>query len=304
MLLVNVFPTFTASAGYKGRLACFEAVEEYLRNGGASHESSGLLKALVNTSAMYGVCQKDIAHFDILNVQAALSNVIPTAFWTLYHICSRPDLLLKVRLEIQRCVSTENSENLDITSLDVAKLRTSCPLIHSVFQESLRVHSYNASVRAVLKDTVLQGRYLLKQGAVVHMPSHVIHNDISVWGVTAKEFEADRFVPKSSSSSAKEQKYHAGAFRAFGGGSTLCPGRHFATTTIITIVAMLVLRYHIVPKDGGKWKSHTQKRNHLVAAILPPDQDVEVEIIPRKTKKEIWKFVMGNSTSATYSVVE
>jgi len=39
---------------------------------------------------------------------------------------------------------------------------------------------------------------------------------------------------------------------------------------IISIVAMLVNRYEIAPVSG-EWSEHTQKINHLVAAILPPD---------------------------------
>jgi cytochrome P450 len=145
------------------------------------------------------VRQKDIAHFDIPNIQAALTTVTPTAFWALYHICSGPDLLLEIRQEAQRCVSTEISESIDISSLDVARLWTTCPLIYSVLQEVLRFLSYNASLRVVLRGTMLEGRYLLQQGGVIHMSSHVIHNDTWVWGPTTTKFEADRFLPKSSS---------------------------------------------------------------------------------------------------------
>ena len=134
------------------------------------------------------------------------------------------------------------------------------------------------------------------------MPSHVIHNDATVWGPTATQFDPRRFLSQSASgitASIKEQKRHPGAFRAFGGGTTLCPGRHFATTTIISIVAMLVHRYDMIP-TGGKWINHTQNISHLVAAILPPDQDVEVNIVPRDEKKT-WTFIMGDKSAASFS---
>ena len=283
-------------------MTCFRAFEKYLRTWGHVHGGSGLLEALVNTTGQYGVSHEDVARFDILNIQAALANVTPTAFWTLYHICSDPVLLLQIRRKVQRCISTDVFESIDVSSLDVGRLRTTCPLIHSAFQEVLRVRCYNASVRVVLKDTTLQGRYRLKEDGVIHTPSHVIHNDTSVWGPTATKFEADRFLPKSfscSHASPKEQRRHPGAFRAFGGGTTLCPGRHFATTTIISIVAMLVHRYDIVP-TGGKWINHTQTINHLVAAIPPPDQDVEVEIVPRRTNEEVCKFTMGDASAVSF----
>jgi cytochrome P450 len=43
---------------------------------------------------------------------------------------------------------------------------------------------------------------------------------------------------------------HPAAFRAFGGGKTLCPGRHFATLTIQALVALLVTKFDIVGLDG------------------------------------------------------
>ena len=201
---------------------------------------------------------------------------------------------------MQKSLTTQSSETFETVTLDVGILRTSCPLILSVFQEVLRVRSYNASVRAVLKDTMLSDRYLLKKDAVIHMPSHVIHNDTTVWGPNASDFQADRFMSKSDATSGKEKRRHPGAFRAFGGGTTLCPGRHFAMTTIISIVAMLVLRYDIVPV-GGRWIKHTQKINHLVAAILPPDQDVEVEFRIRSAKKGNWSFVLGQASTSSFA---
>jgi hypothetical protein len=78
--------------------------------------------------------------------------------------------------------------------------------------------------------------------------------------------------------------------------------RHFVTTTIIAIVAMRVLRYDVVP-TSEKWINHTQKLNHLVAAVLPPDQDVKVEIVPRKTK-EVWNFTIGDESDVSFSAAE
>lgn len=180
-LLINILPTVTATAGYKGRLTCSRAVENYLHNQGDTHGGSGLLKALANTSKQYGVHQADIARFDILNIQAALANVTPTSFWTIYHISYDPSLLLRIRHEVQRCITTEALQTTDISSLDIGKLRTTCPLLHSTFQEILRTRSYNASVYVVLQDTPLQNRYSLKNHGVIHLPGHVIHNDTTIW---------------------------------------------------------------------------------------------------------------------------
>jgi cytochrome P450 len=56
---------------------------------------------------------------------------------------------------------------------------------------------------------------------------------------------------KTDTNPEKENKTpHPASFRAFGGGKTLCPGRHFATLTIQALVALLVTRFEIVGLDN------------------------------------------------------
>lgn len=61
---------------------------------------------------------------------------------------------------------------------------------------------------------------------------------------------------------------------------------------------MLVWRYEMVP-EHGEWSTLTQKRNHLVAAILPPDQDVEVEIALREEGE--WRIGMGDAGAVEFA---
>lgn len=297
MLLINAMPSITAPSGYKGREKVFKAVERYMRDGGPENNSSGLLRALVNASRKYNVSAKDAAHFEVLNVQAALANIIPVTFWNLYHIYSDPGLLQAIRTEVQKSLTVVDDVSGVLSyNLDVSKLRTVSPLMQSVFYEVLRVRSSNASVRMTLKDTVIQDRYLFKKNAVIHMPSHVIHNDTSIWGPNARKFQADRF--KAS------QKMQPGTFRAFGGGTTLCPGRHFATTTVISIVSMFVLRYDLQPAMGS-WTEPTQNINHLVASVLPPDQDILMSVVPRNAVDGSWNFVnVGLKSQSSFSAME
>ena len=53
----------------------------------------------------------------------------------------------------------------------MAEIATGCPLLISLVQETLRVQSTNASTRMVLKDTYLEGKYYLKKGSVLMVPS-------------------------------------------------------------------------------------------------------------------------------------
>lgn len=64
---------------------------------------------------------------------------------------------------------------------------------------------------------------------------------------------------------------------------------------------MLVWRYEMVPVQG-EWSEPTQKISHLVAAILPPDRDVEVEIALRKGEEGgTWRFGMGHAGAVEFA---
>lgn len=127
-------------------------------------------------------------------------------------------------------------------------------------------------MRMALKDIVIQDRFVFKKDSVMHMSTHVIHGYMSIWRSNTRKVQADRLK--------QSQKVQQGTFHAFGGGLTLCPRRDFAIPTITSIISMFVLRYNIEP-PRGKWMEPIQNINHLVASVLPPDQDILTSIVPR-----------------------
>lgn len=172
------------------RFWCFR---EYFRTGGQKHVSA-LVKARYNVEIQYDVAEKDIAHFKVINLLAAWVNVLSTTFWTIWHMYSDFRVLESLRTEVLQAVSTTVNEAEAISSLNVSKLITSCPLLMSTFQEVLRIRSTNTSLRFVMKDALIDNRYVLKNGTVLHMPRLVIHYDESVWGPKAWEFQAQRSI--------------------------------------------------------------------------------------------------------------
>lgn len=125
MLLFNIMPSVTAPTGYKRRERVFKAVEKYMRHEGPEDNSSGLLRAL-DVQVENNVSAKDTAHFEILNVQAALANIIPVTFWNLYNIYSDPALFQTIRAEVQNNLTIVADVNGGRSyHLDVSKIRTS-----------------------------------------------------------------------------------------------------------------------------------------------------------------------------------
>ena len=83
-----------------------------------------------------------------------------------------------------------------VYNVNLAEAIAGFPLLASLVQETLRIHSANASRRVVLKDTMLEGQYLLKKDLSLLMPSDELHNNASVWGTSFKEFDPRHFMQK------------------------------------------------------------------------------------------------------------
>lgn len=110
------------------------------------------------------------------------------------------------------------------------------------------------------------------------IPSTVQHSSSAAWGENVHEFHHKRFVKSPDT-----KKPNPVAFRAFGGGATLCPGRHFASTEILAFASVILLRFDIKPLGGGGWDTAAYKQTN--AAFRLPNHDIDVELIPRDNKK-------------------
>ena len=71
------------------------------------------------------------------------------------------------------------------------------------------------------------------------------------------------------------------AYRPFGGGASLCPGRHFVTLETMALAACLVARFEMSPVEGG-WAVPGQKQESLATNVFPPAKDIRVKISLRE----------------------
>ena len=304
-LLIGFAPSIMARRGVQGRKVVAEAFEDYFNHGGHK-EASVLVQNRYETSARNGVSVPDISRYEVGAAIAMLANTAPAVFWMILLVYSCPDLLQEIRQEIG--VVTIRKTDFDGTrtsnSLDITSLKKNCPLLASVFQEVLRYRSVGTSVRQVMEDTILDEQYLLKKGSMIQMPSRVIHSDSSIWGRDVNEFNPRRFMREAKEKTSTSKAAPAAAFRAFGGGTTLCPGRHFATNEILAVFAMLVMQYDMVPVNG-KFTLPTTKKTNVATVVMEPDADIEVEVTKRKGfEQESWSFSLETSGDIFAVVVE
>ncbi|KAI1760118.1 cytochrome P450 oxidoreductase [Hypoxylon sp. FL1150] len=109
----------------------------------------------------------------------------------------------------------------------------------------------NCRQEILMKLTALKGNTVL-------IPSTIQHSSSLTWGSDVAQFYHKRFLKESGI-----KKHDNVAFRAFGGGATLCPGRHFASTEILAFASAILLQFDIKPSNT---------------------QDIDVNLVPRDNK--------------------
>ena len=218
-------------------------------------------------------------------------NTNPTVFWIVFYLFSNAQTLRRCREEIEAVMTaTRQPSSRTLRRLDVSQLKAHCPYLLGVFQEVLRLRTTPPSVRRVMRDTIV-GDYRLKQGATLYMPSAVFHTDPAIWGLDVAEFRPERWLKGSE----RYRPVNPLAMRPFGGGQTLCPGRHFATTEILAAAVMMVMRYDLQPV-AGEWRMPTTDYTNIASAVAQPDWDIEVEVREREEfKGDEWDFELKDS---------
>jgi len=286
-LLMGVAPSLTARKPYRAREALVAAFVEYIE---AGHQAgaSGIVQKRIAIAQRYGWASEPTARSELSFLFAGIINTAVATFWVVLRLFADPALLAAVRAELDDPAVVAAEPDSSCRTLSVEAVRARAPTLAAVFRECLRVGSDNFSTRLVQRDTLLADAHLLRAGSVVQVAGGVIHADDALWGGPgAAAFDHARFLRSTSSSSSsgrglaaaaqQQQQQHPAAFRAFGGGKTLCPGRHFATVEILVFAAMIVLTLDIEAKDGGR-------------IVVPPKNDkvLPVHILEPSAKDSPW----------------
>ncbi|KAI0184116.1 cytochrome P450 [Xylaria flabelliformis] len=295
-LAISPLPSLFSKKTWRARETLAAAMTQYMAAGG--HKNGSTLVQLRHDIHRYeyNFPVEDVARAEIGNTFAVLGNTTPTAWWFLYHIFSDPKVLSDVRSELEACVRVLPDTDFHSHSIDLACIRQSCPILLSTFQEMLRFRAINAGPRLVMEDVMLEG-YLLKKGNIVMIPASVHQTDRPTWGDDATIFDHMRFVRGLSKKGQSRV-----AFRAFGGGHVLCPGRHFATTEIMALGALLVLQFDISPVSG-QWIEPRCDGTSIASGFPVPDYDIPVDVRRRHPDRK-WHVTLSGSNETMGIVSE
>lgn len=302
-----------------------DALEAYFAAGhelAASNDNwtSDVAPLTVDTAAIqrqFGFKAREIAATYVTIVHGALVNFVPTLFWCVAYVFSRSTLVAQLREELITAFTFEGEDQNSVI-VDADRIEFCCPLLLSVLRETQRLVAIGTLHRRVVEDTVvtedrsdgdkteLKRSYLLKKGTSILMPVAINHRNPLIWGPTANEFNAARFLesphlheaghnrPLSETWGAADEststRLRRMAYFPFGGGKELCPGRNFATTELLSTMAVLVLGYDIQAAGGGPLKEPAFGPPKMTAATARPHADAHLNV--RVGRREGWEQVV------------
>ncbi|KAM0810189.1 putative Cytochrome P450 [Seiridium cardinale] len=297
-LAISPLKPLTAPHAFRARETLASSFVSYLEDNGPE-TASPFIRAAHKHNVSHGFTTEDLARFEVGHTHAINGSTAPSTWWLLWHVYSDPVVLGDVRGELESLVvdSSPDLHAKKTRTFDLSLLPTHTPILHSTLKETLRVHTMATAVRLCLEDHLLEGKYLLKKGGLVIVPQPLHHSSTVAWGEDADRFNHQRFLSRSErtgreANAQKGKGYDNVAFRAFGGGHTLCPGRHFSTIEILAFAAMMVLRFDVEPSTGDRWVKPTWEKTPIVASLHIPDEDVEVRIKSRDSDGTSWQFVI------------
>jgi len=229
----------------------------------------------------------------------AVANTVPSLFWFFGFVMSRPELVARLRAEIAPQVT--RSADGSAATVSLARLEERCPLLTAAYRETLRLTNHQISTRTALEDTMLAdgaGRaYLLCKGAVVQLSLAAGQRDEAYWGADVDEFRPERFLRfgdrRDEDAGPGSPRAIRSAFQPFGGGVHLCPGRSFAYTEMMAVMATMVLGFDVSPQAGAEWNLPPFAMLSLVDAVNKPAGEGKGFGV-KVTRRKEWEGVQWN----------
>jgi cytochrome P450 len=308
-LIFYPLPSLFLRKGFKARERVLAAMTQYAEGDGID-EASAFVKAYHKVLEQYNLTKEELGSFDATVLTAFIGSLIPLGFWALCFILSRPDLVTKVRAEVDKCIVHRQ----ELYSMDMDKLRANCPVLLAALREAGRMAMQAPLFRSITEDTRItipsKGEtYLMKKGSLAMIAVSCVHANEKAWGKDVASFDEARFLPPKDTISAMQagdnqnvkadpdiarpahfDAYTRSAFSPFATGVHLCPGRHYAQTVIMTTIALFLATFDASPIHGDNISIPPMKPE-LGLGAGKPTEDVEVEISRRTGFESVhWGF--------------
>lgn len=241
----------------------------------------------------------DISRFNMLFFGASFMNTVPAAVWTFYELLRNPKAykhcydeitsIAKARITTEEEKKENDSLFVPFTLDEIESME----VLESTFNEVLRLRSTTKMLRLRIAEETFHlnlklpytGKKMafdMPKGAYVISCPTVMHRDPEIFK-DPLEFKYDRFMKGPDGNPPTFYKNGIKLLRpvdAWGGGSTLCPGRRFARTEIKALVAQFMLFYETRWVDGVVPEPPVDTTRIVNAGM--PNKEVYVEVRKRE----------------------
>ncbi|KAF7125611.1 hypothetical protein CNMCM5793_001850 [Aspergillus hiratsukae] len=282
-LTMGIFPTLTASGAARARHRLVQAFHRFVQGHFIeSEETCELVRQIGEVAHRHNRGTDYLARYYFGVFSAFLLNTVPVTFWTISHIIKNPDLLARIRTELEDVArESVKADGIRMRMLDISTIRERCPLLLSTFHETLRYVGASTSTLVVHEDVWLDDTYLLTKGSLVQIPATAIHSDPNIWGPDAEIFDPERF-------HVAPNKVHPSANRTFGGGNTLCPGRHLASDEVLEVTAMFLSTFNVGFEAEPSWPRRDETN---MLSVIKPRDDLSLKLTRYPNmEKVLWGF--------------
>ncbi|KAL1197394.1 Cytochrome [Cardamine amara subsp. amara] len=190
-----------------------------------------LLAAYADENAEYKITRNHIKSFFVELFVGGTDTSVQTTQWTMAEIINKPDVLERLREEIDSIVGNSRL----IQEADIPKL----PYLQAVVKEGLRLHPpFPLLTRKFQESCEVKGFFIPEKTTLVINAYAVMRNPDS-WE-DPNEFKPERFLASSRSGQEDEREQAALKFIPFGGGRRGCPGSSLASVSVGTAVGVMV----------------------------------------------------------------
>ncbi|ROT42880.1 putative cytochrome P450 oxidoreductase [Sodiomyces alkalinus F11] len=267
--VIYQYPSFLAKEMRTSRDRILQGFRKYLQV--PKEERVGdawFVKAMEDELRAVGMNDEDMAIATLTIYWAINTNSRKASYWLLAYLLQTPGLIDIARKETAPAFRPDGTVDLDY-------LHSSLPQVDAMWSEMLRMSAFAASVRFITDDTVIGGKTLKKDKRLI-IPYRQLHMDQRVFGEDIDQFRHERFLENPRLASGNN-------FRPFGGGATMCPGRHIAKRGVIVFVAMVLNRFDI-ELDGEDQPMLEADLKKPVPGLMSPKvgADLRVRLTPRK----------------------
>jgi cytochrome P450 len=228
---------------------------EQRRSQAAAHND--LLDMLLNASDGNGelMSDKQVRDEVITIFTAGHETTANLLTWTLYLLARHPDVLAKLRQELDTLLQGKIPTTEDLQQLVYTK---------AVLNESMRFRPpVGILMRKIIKDTAIDG-YSLKQGRLAMFSIYNIHHHPDFWP-QPERFDPERFL------SDENRRF---SFMPFGTGERICIGNHFALLESQLLLSMIVQHFDLQLLN-------TDEAEIEMAVTLKPKGGVPVKLVAR-----------------------